>query len=285
MITFTKLGEHGRLGNQLFQYAIIFVIGKKLTYDIKIPDYTKKTHHGQKSLLGCFNLSADFLNSNDKIEHVFLEPDNKNLTYLNEVFFIQDNTDFFGFFQNSLYYNEYKNDLIKEFKLKDVIIERNKKIFFNLKNKYRGYDIVSLHLRRGDTNLDIYGNDGVYNKDSKWGLFFKEAKKEFKNKKVKFLLFTGGKRYDENPMSEYEWCRKNFIGDEYIFLNDKRTTIDDFCLMQLCDHSILSPTSTFGWWVGFLNNDPNKKIIVPKKYLFLEEEPPPGFYPNNFILK
>ena len=41
--------------------------------------------------------------------------------------------------------------------------------------------------------------------------------------------------------------------------------IEDLCMLSLCDHYILSP-STYGWWGCFLNNSDVKKIIMMKPW-------------------
>ena len=50
MITFSKLGEYGRLGNQLFQYSILYSVGTENGYDYMIPNIDDKVWHGQKCL-------------------------------------------------------------------------------------------------------------------------------------------------------------------------------------------------------------------------------------------
>ena len=284
MITFLDLGRYGRLGNQLFQYAILYVVGKENNYEVKIPKQNNMIHHGQKSLLTNFNISAKYLNDNDKVLYSYVEKENENFVYNNNVFKIKDNTNLKGFFQNSLYYIKYQKELSIELSPKKEILEKNKKKLIDLKNKYKNYEIVSLHLRRGDTKLSMYGNNTL-DKQSNWYKYFLKAKDEFKHKKVKFLLFTGGRRSIDDSSADYEWVKNNFKGDEYIILNTNRDTINDFALMYLCDHHILSPISTFSWWIGFLNLYKNKKIVAPLKYYFLEKEMPFGFYPNGFILK
>jgi len=57
MITFSSLGHHGRLGNQLFQLGLLMSINFKCNYDIVLPkDLFKRKHHGQACLLNYFKL-------------------------------------------------------------------------------------------------------------------------------------------------------------------------------------------------------------------------------------
>jgi hypothetical protein len=284
MITFTKLGSYGRLGNQLFQYAILLAVGLEKKYEVKLPNFNGRVWHGQKCLLGNFNIEANYLSSNDIIKHRYVEKQGHNFKYDPKVFDVPDGTDFFGFFQNYQYYHKHKNEIIKQLTPKDNVLKINMELFDRLKYENKGYEIVSLHLRRGDSDLTMYG-DAKLNENSEWYKYFQKAKEEFEGKKTKFLLFTGGNRQIDNSLTDYQWCRKNFIGDEYLFIDGERTTINDFCLMLHCDHHILSPVSSFSWWVGFLNSKKNKITITPKKYHFLKKEMDDNFYPSNFILK
>ena len=38
--------------------------------------------------------------------------------------------------------------------------------------------------------------------------------------------------------------------------------IADFAILQKCDHQIIS-NSTFGWWAGWLNENPDKTVVAP----------------------
>ena len=58
MITFSKLGKLGRLGNQLFQYAAIRGLSIKNSYEFKIPKVVKN-FHGQEYLLNNFSIPED----------------------------------------------------------------------------------------------------------------------------------------------------------------------------------------------------------------------------------
>jgi hypothetical protein len=56
MVTFHKLGENGRLGNQLFQYAALKGLAIKNGYDVKLPNPHTISWHGRLCLLDKFNI-------------------------------------------------------------------------------------------------------------------------------------------------------------------------------------------------------------------------------------
>ena len=70
MITFSQLGKYGAIGNQLFQYATLYSIGKLNGYEVKIPKteehFDEGTSRIQHYFLNCFdNISANILTEED----------------------------------------------------------------------------------------------------------------------------------------------------------------------------------------------------------------------------
>jgi hypothetical protein len=104
MITFHKLGELGRLGNQLFQYAALKGLALKTGYEVKIPNPETMSWHGQACLLDKFNIDCDYLNQDDAngLQYLYGEPNWK--TYDDKFFNIPDNTSIEGFFQSTFYF-------------------------------------------------------------------------------------------------------------------------------------------------------------------------------------
>lgn len=287
MITFSKLGAYGRLGNQLFQYAALRSLSLKKGYEFKIPNQENMNWHGQKSLMHEFNITAKEYTPQEfsQIKHRYNEPSWRTIDP--NFFNLPDDTDFEGFFQSEWYFEEFKDEIIKELTPKDVHLINANDYINDLRSKNQGYEIVALHIRRGNVVTDA-SMQVVYNKYYEPnGLYFKyleAAKNIFKNKPVKFLVFSGGAKWDENNETEIEWCKRHLIGDEYLF-SEGGEPIEDYARIMNCHHNIMSPASSYGWWAAYTNPNPNKIIVAPKSYLV--DEPQffrYKFYPSNFIL-
>ena len=135
MITFSHLGGLGRLGNQLFQYAALRGLGLKNNYETKIPDPASRLWHGQSCLLGNFNIESDFYTreSLSSISQRYMEP--SHMDYDENFFSIPDNTDLYGFFQSTLYFQGFEKQIKTELAPKKEWIEQGD-LFQNKVNCY-----------------------------------------------------------------------------------------------------------------------------------------------------
>jgi len=285
MIIFHKLGELGRLGNQLFQYAALKGLALKNGYTVKIPNPHTMSWHGQVSLLDKFNIECEYATQEDMntLQNLYEEPTWQK--YDDKFFNVPDNTTLQGFFQSTFYFEHIEFRIKKELTPKDEYLNKGKEYIQSLKDEYN-CEIVSVHVRRGDnmTNgqtelIEAFNPGGLYEK------YFIKAKKVFEGKNVKFLVFTGGQRFNEDNSTDVEWCKNFFKGDEFLF-SEGQPQIDDFCRIMLCDHNILSHASSFGWWAAYINPNPNKIVVAPEYYSpdspTLKRE---KFYPKEYILK
>lgn len=107
--------------------------------------------------------------------------------------------------------------------------------------------IVAIHVRRGDYLL-LKDKHPYYGKE-----WYENAMRQFDGYRFKFYS------------DDIKWCRDNF-GDrsdcEFSTLDSiEGDLIDASC----CEHSIIS-SSTFGWWIGWLNRNKDKRVIIPEKW-------------------
>jgi len=292
MITFLQLGSNGRLGNQLFQYAALKSLGLVKGYEVKIPNPSSKHWHGQKCFLDEFNINSPYLNQPDlkQLQYLYVEKDPDQID--NNFFSTPDNTTLHGYFQNLFYFEKFNNQIKKELTPKNHLLLEAQENIKKIKKKYPHHEIVSVHIRRGDlvdiehrkAAKNLFGSrNGDLKKDSYWAKYFSLASKTFNNKKVKFLIFSGGQRGNEDNTKDISWCKDNLKDDHFIF-SEGNSPMQDFSLIMSCDHNILSPGSTFGWWAAYLNKNDTKIVIAPFEYHADEIDKPfrGGFYPKDW---
>ena len=287
MITFYELGSLGRLGNQLFQYAALRALTLHQGCEAGIPNPDLVGWHGQKCLLNNFNLEASLLDKPKPAKTFYKETD--PFCYDSNFWNVKDGTNISGFFQSTLYFKGYEKQIIKELTPKRELLELGKEYVNSLRED--SSPIVSLHIRLGDsidgTNrgaMRMFGEDSSQlDWDSFYGKYIRAAMDKFEG--CKFLVFAGGARWTEENTTEIEWCKNIFKGDKFLFSNNART-VEDLCRIMACDHHILSPISSFGWWAAYLNTRKEKQVVAPLHYHSDKPEYThrEGFYPKEWIL-
>jgi len=290
MITFVELGVLGRLGNQLFQYAALKALGLENGYDVRIPNPATQVWHNQKCLLSEFNLECKYYDTDLPLYIKYLYNERDHMNYDPNFWTIADGTNLKGFFQSTHYFEKHSEQIKKELTPKPWHLKKAEKKIAEIKAKYPGCDIVSLHLRRGDntdgSNISVKLNQMYDSFESDYDEYLEKALLQFDRRTTKFFVFSGGSRSVGNDnTADMEWCKKEFSGAEFIF-SETNDTMEDFCLIRACDHNIISPVSSFGWWAAYLNPSKEKIVVAPKHYHpdMPEYKHRPGFYPKDWRL-
>ena len=160
-----------------------------------------------------------------------------------------------GFWQSEKYFKDIEPIIRKEFTFRDDFDERG----HEMAKKIKEVKSVCINVRRGDfvsiPQANLY--HGVCNVD-----YFIRAVQLVAGKipNPHFFIFS----------DDVEWCRDNFrfeypstfVTQEYA----GKKYGQKLQLMTLCRHFII-PNSSFGWWGAWLNNNPDKIVIAPKKWL------------------
>lgn len=279
MITFSHLGNYGRLSNQMFQYATLYNTAKYNGYKFGIP-YRNETptyfvndprgsfKYGLE-LHKCFNINA--LNIDDYKSLQDLKYSQIDFNYNPDILKIQDSTDIIGYFQSELYFKEYKNDVLKEFTFKNEIILKAMQLYYGLKTNNNNNTLVSLHVRRGDYTL-LPEHHPLCTME-----YYNNAIEYIKNKlTVNFTLIVFS--------DDISFCKEMFKDYKNIeFVNND--TYTDLCLMSMCDHHIIANSSYSWWgsflqksdhitiapkiWFGKLHNNLNTRDLIPKDWIKL----------------
>jgi len=253
MITNLEIGYNGRLGNQIFQYAACYTTARRLGVEFLIPQ--KNIDNIKQD--GCFNYSNNqwipynfrmydcFEITTPKgevmVNNIFKEP---HFHYTNTFNKITDNTSIQGYFQSEKYFIDYKEDILKELTFKTEILSEAKKIIKSFNNQ----EIVAVHIRRGDNIINpVFPLISLE--------YIQKALNEFNDKEYNFIIIS----------DDISYCKEIFSEDNNIRFSDSKNDFVDLCLMSLVDHNIIS-NSSFSWWGAYLNNNSNKKVIVPSNW-------------------
>ena len=255
------------LGNQLFEYSFGYILekqtNKKNCYDLsffEIPEQQREKH--EIFMLDKFNVDM-------KNVVVFDRKDNKWLFALKQKFYVIwnfDNAFRFDKEENLLfdnrrkvftynyfsekYFNKYKQDLLKLFKIAVSLNEKNQKMLKEIKKHKNS---VSIHIRRGDYQKYSEYRD-VVNIDN----YYKKALKVFDNMQdVHYFVFS----------NDTKWAKENLKTNKpttYVDINSETDAYFDFELMRNCQHHINSH-STFSYWASYLSNNEDGIVVAPKK--------------------
>ena len=268
MIGFNHIGNLGRLGNQMFEFAALYGIATKHGYDWCIPP---RSHKGIEnySLFEAFDIDGvneNFIETDRLIGERFFHFD-KNL--LDEC---PDDSSLYGFFQTEKYFKHVEDDIRKIYKFRDEFLDPCQ----DLINKMDSEPIM-LHVRRGDPNLtDPRGFKWAYTECSSQHPpqsleYYEEALSHF-DEDQPVIVFS------DSP----DWVQEQefFSGDRFFISEPQEKYEDgsytpyiDLCLMTLCSGAIIA-NSSMSWWGAWLQSNPSKKVIAPKMWFG-------PAYPNN----
>ncbi|MCO5947663.1 alpha-1,2-fucosyltransferase [Mucilaginibacter flavidus] len=159
-----------------------------------------------------------------------------------------------GYFQSQSYFENSQQAVFQDFRFPelDAHNEALKKRIFETKNS------ISLHIRRGDYEKStvIAGIHGVLTLE-----YYQNALEIMcdRHRSPELFVFS----------DDTEWARSNLetakIKACYIEHNNGENSWKDLALMTCCNHHIIA-NSSFSWWGAWLNPNPEKIIIAPKKW-------------------
>ena len=166
----------------------------------------------------------------------------------------------FNFFVN--YYSGYWQSYKYFYPIKDLLA--NEFIPNELSEKARGLinriavsQAISIHVRRGDyvNNASANSFHGLCDLD----YYYKAVNDIRCNKQVDLICIFS---------DDIDWVKQNLFieGVDIIYVSEfVDDHIQEFEIMKQCQHNIIA-NSSFSWWAAFLNSNPEKIVIAPKKW-------------------
>ena len=234
MITYSRLGENGRLGNQLFQYSTLFSIAFTRGYELGIPAGCKISE--------VFELSSAKEISRTENRPTYVEP---SFTFEPNFFLVPDESNIDGYFQSGNYFRHCQEALRKDLRFRECIEEKASDF---LRSRL-ALPICSLHVRRGD-----YQNLSHYHKNlgsEYYQVAFDIIRSNVPN--AKFLVFS----------DEPAWCKSVFNDTDIFEIVETGDDAVDLCIMSKCHMHVIA-NSSFSWWGAWLSASP--AVVAPNQW-------------------
>lgn len=284
----------GGLGNQMFQYALARHLALRSNQPLKLDLSWFSTVYDDKMQrsygLNYFKIIEDFatkeeisylIGSNETgtfLSHYwngFLRYYKKS--YIKERYFhfdstvlnVSKSTYLEGYWQSEKYFKNIQDILRKEFTVKTELEGKNKEIAQRIIES----ESVCIHVRRGDyiSNPEVNKLFGICSLD-----YYHNAIQSISNKKslLSFFIFS----------DDIEWVKANFNFNIQMTIVDhnREKFYEDFRLMTLCKHHIIS-NSSFSWWSAWLSPNLSKLVCAPKKWFNDESKNVKDLIPESWI--
>jgi len=275
----------GGLGNQMFQYAFLRNLelsGKKVMADLKA--YSNGTLNFL--LTDIFrNIKLELCTEKQKQELVEKNAKEigravKFLIYSESYEYgITKNADlslldisggiFYGMHQNCVFPERVRKELLEDFFFTNVREDKLKRLRDSIAEK----NTVSVHIRRGDylteNNKWFYG--GICTEE-----YYKSAFVYIEQKigKCTLCFFS----------NDIKWVKEKYDIEDAIYIEegmfDDYQDWYDMYLMSVCRHNIIA-NSSFSWWGAWLNQNEDKIVIAPKKWINIYEYE--DIYPKQWV--
>lgn len=247
MLAFNHLGQLGRLGNQMFQYASLRGIARNRGYDFCVPNHNHiiKDPYGFDMKIELF-YPFEMIHVQQKniklLDRGYAPVAEERHFHFDEVLFnmCPDEISLAGFFQSEKYFKHIEKEIKEDFAFKEEILNPCKEMVESVG------DTISLHIRRTDyltnpnhTSLDL----NYYTKAL-----------ELLDPAIPVVIFS----------DDIEWCKeqKMFNSDRFM-ISESGDHYVDLCLMTLCKYHVIA-NSSFSWWGAWLSN--SRKVIAPIKW-------------------
>lgn len=292
----------GGLGNQMFEYALYLKL-RALGKNVKIDDFTCYGKGSRSLQLGVFGISCEaregrdgaavpgrgsennrqdmtqvsqYLRYTRLTEREYRELTDsdpglqhkirRKLTGRRDLSYREYSVNFdseilkrepallLGCFQSEKYFADIRPQVRSVYQFRKLI----------LTDRMRSYEkqiaeccAVSVHIRRGDYLDPKYSPlyAGICDE-----AYYENAIAQMKKlvPGARFFFFS----------NDTEWVKEHYSGPDYVTVegNDEDSGCADLYLMSRCQHNIIA-NSSFSWWGAWLNDNPDKKVIGPRRWL------------------
>jgi hypothetical protein len=232
----------GGLVNYLFQISAAYAVSLKHNKELKIDTSDISIIHSPLELYSN-NILRNIQFGNIDEFRLIHNSGHSPISYL-EIPVTEGNLKLDGYYQNEMYFKEYRNEILNLFDIDDTTSQY-------LTEKYNSINFdntCSIHVRRGNyvERQHFHPLQTVE--------YYKQAISII-GEKTLFLIFS----------DDIEWCKINLDFIENKIFISGNLDYQDLYLMSKCNHNIIA-NSSFSWWGAWLNKHNNKAVIYPSHW-------------------
>lgn len=228
----------GKLGNQIWEYALLFAVAKEIELDPYVPRCIYDELHQLFELLTIPSL--------EHIQHCNFD----HRTFVNTIDLWKSKSLSLllpQYSQSPITVIPWLKELREEFQFKKELIHRSNQVLKKA-NPLLNYTVfVGVHVRRTNYFDHLKGVHNI-NKIAEPQFYF-SAMQYFEQKYPKVIFIV----VSDDP----DWCSQTFKAKNnvYIASNNLRTPYEDFALLSSCNHSIIDYGSYGIWSAIFAGGD------------------------------
>ena len=271
---------HGRLGNQMFQYAAATGLAERLGVPVAL-DSRGAVARGEGELTRVFDLP---LADPEKLPPLKSEAParyalwrslgtapkfhrEQGLGYNPGIEGVADGAYLHGYWQSEKYFAHIADRIRGDFSFPDFTNAQNAEMAERVTSDLS----VSLHVRRGDyltLNAHVLCDQAYYEAAL-------EQLAEGLGAAPSVYVFS------DDP----QWAKDNLplpFDKVVVDFNGPETDFEDMRLMSLCQHNIIG-NSSFSWWAAWLNRNPDKRVAGPARWFGDPKLSNPDILPESWL--
>lgn len=154
-----------------------------------------------------------------------------------------------GYFQIPLYFAGHEEALRRDLSTKDLHLEIGRE---SLARQMREPSSVAVHVRRtdyvGNPNLDVCGSD-----------YYRSSMNQLRDTlpNPRFHIFS------DDP----HWCSENLTAPDVniVPFSPEQSPLADLHLMSLANHHIIA-NSSYSWWAAWLGKKNDQQVLMPPRW-------------------
>jgi len=270
---------HGRLGNQMFQYAAARALAERLGTSVAI-DTREATQRSEGVLTRVFDLDLAApdalppLKSDAPLHYALWRSfgsrpkfrRERGLGYNADFEAWGDDTYLHGYWQSEKYFADIADRIRADFTFPEISNRQNAEMADRIQNSHA----ISLHVRRGDY-LALAAH--VLCDQAYYEAALNRIMGDLPGTPTVYV-------FSDDP----DWAKQNLplpCEKVVVDFNGPETDYEDMRLMTLCQHNIIA-NSSFSWWAAWLNPNPQKRVTGPAQWFGNPKLHNPDILPDSW---